>query len=117
MIQCALNGDFGPGDHPEAPVTLGELVGDARACWEAGAASVHLHPRRASDGVESDPSVRSHPADPADEARRSTANDPRLQAQRHHEPLRALEIATGEVTGTCYPAIPTKSSSRSSTGS
>ena len=53
MIQCALNGDFGPGDHPAVPVTLGELVGDARACWEAGAASVHLHPRRASDGVES----------------------------------------------------------------
>jgi uncharacterized protein (DUF849 family) len=53
MIQCALNGDFGPRDHPEVPVTLEELVCDARACWEAGAASVHLHPRRASDGVES----------------------------------------------------------------
>jgi uncharacterized protein (DUF849 family) len=53
MIQCALTGDFGPGDHPEVPVTLEELVRDARACWEAGAASVHLHPRRASDGAES----------------------------------------------------------------
>jgi uncharacterized protein (DUF849 family) len=53
MIQCALNGDFGPRDHAEVPVTLEDLVCDARACWEAGAASVHLHPRRASDGVES----------------------------------------------------------------
>ncbi len=53
MIQCALNGDFGHEDHPDVPVTLEQLVLDARACWEAGAASVHLHPRRARDGIES----------------------------------------------------------------
>jgi uncharacterized protein (DUF849 family) len=53
VIQCALNGDFGHEDHPKVPVTLEQLVLDARACWEAGAASVHLHPRRALDGVES----------------------------------------------------------------
>jgi uncharacterized protein (DUF849 family) len=53
MIQCALNGDFGPRDHSAVPVTLEELLCDARACWEAGAASVHLHPRRASDAAES----------------------------------------------------------------
>jgi uncharacterized protein (DUF849 family) len=53
MMQCALNGDFGPRDHPEVPVTLEELVRDARARWEAGAALVRLHPRRASDGAES----------------------------------------------------------------
>jgi uncharacterized protein (DUF849 family) len=53
VIQCALNGDFGYQDHPDVPVTLEQLVCDARACWDAGAASVHLHPRRASDGMES----------------------------------------------------------------
>jgi uncharacterized protein (DUF849 family) len=53
VIQCALNGDFGHEDHPDVPVTLEQLVLDARACWEAGAASVHLHPRRARDGIES----------------------------------------------------------------
>jgi uncharacterized protein (DUF849 family) len=53
VIQCALNGAFGREDHPDVPVTLEELVLDARACFRAGAASVHLHPRRASDGVES----------------------------------------------------------------
>jgi uncharacterized protein (DUF849 family) len=53
MIQCAVNGDFGQEDHPDVPVTLEQLVLDARACWEAGAASVHLHPRRARDGIES----------------------------------------------------------------
>ncbi|MBV9472906.1 MAG: 3-keto-5-aminohexanoate cleavage protein [Solirubrobacterales bacterium] len=53
MIQCALNGDYTKADHPDVPVTLEELVSDARACWAAGAASVHFHPRRASDGAES----------------------------------------------------------------
>ena len=52
MIQCALNGGFGREDHPEVPVTLEQLVGDAAACWAAGTHSVHLHPRRPSDGVE-----------------------------------------------------------------
>ena len=50
MIQCALNGDYGRGDHPEVPVTPEELVADAVACR---ATSVHLHPNRASDGVGS----------------------------------------------------------------
>ena len=53
MIQCALNGDYGPDDHPDVPVTLDELVRDAVACRAAGARSVHLHPRRPSDGIES----------------------------------------------------------------
>lgn len=53
MIQCALNGGYGPADHPDVPVTLDQIVADARACWEAGAPSVHLHPRRASDRAES----------------------------------------------------------------
>jgi uncharacterized protein (DUF849 family) len=51
VIQCALNGDYTRADHPEVPVTLEELVADAVECHAAGAASVHLHPRRPSDGV------------------------------------------------------------------
>lgn len=53
MIQCALNGGYGRDDHPKMPVTLAQLVDDAVACREAGAGSVHLHPRRPSDGRES----------------------------------------------------------------
>jgi uncharacterized protein (DUF849 family) len=53
MIQCALNGDYGPEDHPDVPVTLEQLVADSAACYAAGAMSVHLHPRRAADGIES----------------------------------------------------------------
>jgi len=53
MIQCALNGDYSRHDHPDVPVTLEQLVADAVACRAAGAASVHLHPRRPGDGVES----------------------------------------------------------------
>jgi uncharacterized protein (DUF849 family) len=52
MIQCALNGGYGRGDHPDVPVTLEQLVTDAVACRAAGAGSVHLHPRRPSDGTE-----------------------------------------------------------------
>ncbi len=53
MIQCAMNGAYGRADHPEVPVTLEQLVADAVACRRAGAGSVHLHPRRPADGVES----------------------------------------------------------------
>jgi uncharacterized protein (DUF849 family) len=53
MIQCALNGGYGPEDHPEVPVALEELVEDSIACRAAGAMSVHLHPRRPADGRES----------------------------------------------------------------
>lgn len=52
MIQCALNGDYGPADHPAVPVTLEQLVADAVACRAAGAGSVHLHPRDATSGLE-----------------------------------------------------------------
>jgi uncharacterized protein (DUF849 family) len=53
MIQCALNGDYGSEDHPEVPVSLEQLVADAAACGAVGAGSVHLHPRRPADGIES----------------------------------------------------------------
>lgn len=52
MIQCALNGSYSRNDHPDVPVTLEQLVADAGACRAAGAGSVHLHPRRPGDGVE-----------------------------------------------------------------
>ena len=53
MVQCALNGGYSGEDHPDVPVTLEQLVDDAVACFAAGAESVHLHPRRPADGVES----------------------------------------------------------------
>jgi len=53
MIQCALNGDYSRDEHPDVPVTLEQLVADAVACRAAGAASVHLHPRRPADGAGS----------------------------------------------------------------
>jgi uncharacterized protein (DUF849 family) len=52
MVQCAMNGGWFHHDHPDVPVTLEEIVADAAACQRAGAASVHLHPRRRVDGVE-----------------------------------------------------------------
>jgi uncharacterized protein (DUF849 family) len=52
MIQCALNGSYTRDDHPDVPVTQAQIVADAVACRDAGAASVHFHPRR-RDGRES----------------------------------------------------------------
>lgn len=53
MVQCALNGNRKRRDHPDLPVTLEQLVADAVACRAKGALSVHLHPRRPTDGAES----------------------------------------------------------------
>jgi len=50
MIQCALNGAYTAADHPAVPVTLEQIVADARACAAAGAASVHFHPHRPGGG-------------------------------------------------------------------
>lgn len=52
MVQCAMNGSWFHHDHPDVPVTLDEIVADAAACQRAGAASVHVHPRRPGDGIE-----------------------------------------------------------------
>jgi uncharacterized protein (DUF849 family) len=52
VIQAALNGGYTRDDHPDVPVSLEQLVADAVACRAAGAASVHLHPRRPADGAE-----------------------------------------------------------------
>ena len=50
MIQCAMNGAYTAADHPAVPVTLEQIVADARACHAAGAASVHFHPHRPGGG-------------------------------------------------------------------
>jgi uncharacterized protein (DUF849 family) len=52
MVQCAMNGSWFRRDHPDVPVTLEEIVADAVSCQQAGAGSVHLHPRRPGDGIE-----------------------------------------------------------------
>jgi uncharacterized protein (DUF849 family) len=51
LLQAALNGPFGKGDHPAMPVSIEELAHDAAACVAAGAGAIHLHPRGA-DGAE-----------------------------------------------------------------
>ena len=43
---------------------------------------------RSGSREDADPGVGSHAADPADEAGQGAADDPRLQAQRHHQPVR-----------------------------
>jgi uncharacterized protein (DUF849 family) len=45
LLQAALNGPFTKDEHPAMPVTARELAADARACVEAGAGAIHLHPR------------------------------------------------------------------------
>lgn len=52
MIQCAQNGSYTRDDHPDVPVMREQIVADAVACRDAGALSVHFHPRR-EDGMES----------------------------------------------------------------
>jgi len=61
VIQAAQNGDRPRGAHPALPVTLDELLADALACRAAGARSVHLHPRRPDDGLQS---LAAHVCDP-----------------------------------------------------
>lgn len=52
LLQAALNGPYSKDDHPAMPITASELAADARACVEAGAGAIHMHPRNA-DGHES----------------------------------------------------------------
>jgi uncharacterized protein (DUF849 family) len=51
VIQACLNGTRSRQDHPAVPITPEEIARDAAACVEAGAESVHVHPRNA-DGRE-----------------------------------------------------------------
>jgi uncharacterized protein (DUF849 family) len=52
LLQAALNGPHTKDDHPAMPITAPELAADARACVEAGAGAIHMHPRD-GDGRES----------------------------------------------------------------
>src|SRR3954451_1473344 len=52
LLQAALNGPFRKDDHPAMPITAAELARDAKACVDAGAGAIHMHPRDA-DGRES----------------------------------------------------------------
>jgi len=45
LLQVALNGPFTKDDHPAMPITAAELAADARACVQAGAGAIHMHPR------------------------------------------------------------------------
>jgi uncharacterized protein (DUF849 family) len=48
MVQACLNGSRRPGEHPCLPLAPAELAAAAAACVEAGASSVHFHPRDAA---------------------------------------------------------------------
>src|SRR3954452_17570477 len=52
LLQAALNGPMTKADHPALPITGDELARDAKACLEAGAGAIHMHPRD-GDGQES----------------------------------------------------------------
>ena len=48
LIQACLNGGTTRAEHPAVPLTPAELAAEARAAAEAGAESIHLHPRELS---------------------------------------------------------------------
>ena len=52
FLQACLNGTRPPGDHERLPLTPDELARDAAEVAEAGAVSLHVHPR-GPDGLES----------------------------------------------------------------
>jgi uncharacterized protein (DUF849 family) len=48
VLQAALNGSRGPGEHAALPLGADALAAEAAAAWHAGAHAVHVHPRDAS---------------------------------------------------------------------
>jgi uncharacterized protein (DUF849 family) len=48
IVQACLNGARSAHFHPRLPLTSDAMVKDARACIEAGASELHIHPRDAS---------------------------------------------------------------------
>ena len=57
LLQAALNGPFTKDDHPAMPITAAELAADARACVQAGAGAIHMHPRNRWGEETLDPEV------------------------------------------------------------
>lgn len=72
VIQACLNGSRGREDHSAVPVLLDELVRGATACAEAGASSLHVHPRNAGGRETLDPGL----VDTAAGALRAASNLP-----------------------------------------
>src|SRR4051794_9800906 len=58
LIEAALNGGRSRDEHPAVPQTPEELAADARACVDAGAGSLHFHPRdeRGGETLDAAPS-------------------------------------------------------------
>ena len=52
LIQACVNGSRPSAEHPRLPVTPEQIAREAETLRRAGAACLHVHPRR-SDGVES----------------------------------------------------------------
>src|SRR5262245_13921262 len=57
LLQAALNGPYTKDDHPAMPITAAELAADARACVQAGAGAIHMHPRNHWGEETLDPDV------------------------------------------------------------
>jgi len=57
LLQAALNGPFTKDEHPAMPITAAELAADARACVEAGAGAIHMHPRNRHGEETLDPAA------------------------------------------------------------
>jgi uncharacterized protein (DUF849 family) len=57
LLQAALNGPYTKDEHPAMPITAAELAADARACIEAGAGAIHMHPRNRHGEETLDPDV------------------------------------------------------------
>ncbi|TML06789.1 MAG: hypothetical protein E6G41_05990 [Actinobacteria bacterium] len=57
LLQAALNGPYTKDEHPAMPITAAELAADARACVEAGAGAIHMHPRNRHGEETLDPAV------------------------------------------------------------
>ena len=56
-LQAALNGDRTRIDHPAVPISMNELVADAKECVDSGAKLIHLHPRDKKGSETLDPSI------------------------------------------------------------
>jgi uncharacterized protein (DUF849 family) len=57
LLQAALNGPYTKDEHPAMPITAAELAADARACVQAGAGAIHMHPRNNWGEETLDPDV------------------------------------------------------------
>ncbi|GAA3759300.1 3-keto-5-aminohexanoate cleavage protein [Salinactinospora qingdaonensis] len=56
-IVACLNGDRRPGSHPALPISVGQLVEDARTAVAAGATELHIHPHDATGAQSLEPQV------------------------------------------------------------